>query len=170
MHTCRDLCQNGSCLAPHVTCEYHNCLLVKNALFVQHISQGILFQTATTNTNALTACSTCLSCSCTDELPPSFHSPSQDLDYQSGEDGRGGVSGLVIIVVTVVGMAVLMLNVLLIGCCLHRRANKRLTGMHIVLQGRRTSSKSFLTSCLTKGTSPVRLSLECLSRGYCSSC
>jgi hypothetical protein len=34
-------------------------------------------------------------------------------------------------VVTVVGMAVLMLNVLLIGCCLHRRANKRLTGMPI---------------------------------------
>ena len=130
----------------------------------------IVFQTATTNTNALTACSTCLSCSCADEPPPSFHSPSQDVDYQSGEDGRGGVSGLVIIVVTVVGMAVLMLNVLLIGCCLHRRANKRLTGMHIALQVRGSSSKSSLTSCLVKGTSPVWLSLECLLRGHCLSC
>lgn len=99
---------------------------------VFHKCGTVLFQTAATNTNALTACSTCLSCSCADELPPSFHSPSQDVDYQSGDDGRGGVSGLVIIVVTVVGMAVL-LNVLLVGCCLHRRANKRLTGMHIVL-------------------------------------
>ena len=62
-----------------------------------------------------------------DELPPSLYSPSKDVDY---EDGRGGMSSLVIVVVTVVGMAVLMLNVLLIGCCLHRRANKRLTGKY----------------------------------------
>ncbi|PSN48808.1 hypothetical protein C0J52_25084, partial [Blattella germanica] len=59
------------------------------------------------------------------ELPPSYHSPSQDGDP---EEGRGGVSSLVIVVVTVVGLAVLLLNVLLVGCCLHRRANKRLTG------------------------------------------
>nr|CAD7460983.1 unnamed protein product [Timema tahoe] len=60
------------------------------------------------------------------EAPPSFHSPSQDVDSLSGGEGR--MSGLVIVVVTVVGMALLMLNVLLVGCCLHRRANKRLTG------------------------------------------
>ncbi|KAK7789814.1 hypothetical protein R5R35_001191 [Gryllus longicercus] len=58
------------------------------------------------------------------EAPPSLQS-SKDVDYQSGGEGR--LPSLVIIIVTVVGTALLVLNVLLVGCCLHRRANKRLT-------------------------------------------
>nr|CAD7404434.1 unnamed protein product [Timema poppensis] len=78
------------------------------------------------------------------EAPPSFHSPSQDVDSLSGGEGR--MSGLVIVVVTVVGMALLMLNVLLVGCCLHRRANKRLTG-----EGDRTQ---IISNILSKADTP----------------
>ncbi|CAG2053411.1 unnamed protein product [Timema podura] len=81
---------------------------------------------------------------CAGEAPPSFHSPSQDVDSLSGGEGR--MSGLVIVVVTVVGMALLMLNVLLVGCCLHRRANKRLTG-----EGDRTQ---IISNILSKADTP----------------
>ncbi|XP_022909293.1 nephrin isoform X2 [Onthophagus taurus] len=55
------------------------------------------------------------------KAPPSHHSPSSD------EKHFKDFPGVLIIVGTVVGTALILMNVLLIGCCLHRRSKKRVT-------------------------------------------
>lgn len=40
---------------------------------------------------------------------------------------------MLIIIGTIVGTALILMNVLLIGCCLHRRSKKRLAGKHLFI-------------------------------------
>lgn len=56
------------------------------------------------------------------KAPPSYSSPS--LDEKNFKD----FPGFLIIVGTIVGTLLILMNVLLIGCCLHRKTKKRVTG------------------------------------------
>lgn len=57
-----------------------------------------------------------------DKVPPSYSSPSLD------EKNMKNFPGFLVIVGTVVGTLLILMNVLLIGCCLHRRSKKRVSG------------------------------------------
>ncbi|CAH0546788.1 unnamed protein product [Brassicogethes aeneus] len=62
-----------------------------------------------------------LSARTSSKAPPSYSSPS--LDEKNFKD----FPGFLIIAGTIVGTLLILMNVLLIGCCLHRRTNKRVT-------------------------------------------
>ncbi|XP_049818879.1 nephrin isoform X2 [Aethina tumida] len=62
-----------------------------------------------------------LSARTSSKAPPSYSSPS--LDEKNFKD----FPGFLIIVGTIVGTLLILMNVLLIGCCLHRKTKKRVT-------------------------------------------
>lgn len=62
----------------------------------------------------------------TDFVPSSVHSSSEEYNSYN-------VPGVFIITGTIVGTALILLNVLLIGFCLHRRTNKRIRGVMVML-------------------------------------
>ncbi|XP_076263611.1 nephrin adhesion molecule sticks and stones isoform X2 [Rhynchophorus ferrugineus] len=62
-----------------------------------------------------------LSAKTSNKIPPSYSSPSLD------ERNLKNFPGFLIIVGTIVGTLLILMNVLLIGCCLHRRSKKRPT-------------------------------------------
>lgn len=57
-------------------------------------------------------------------LPTSVQSSSEEFNSYS-------VPGVFIITGTIIGTALILLNVLLIGFCLHRRTNKRIRGLGV---------------------------------------
>lgn len=58
---------------------------------------------------------------CSDMIPSSIQSSSEEYNYN--------VPGVFIITGTIVGTGLILLNVLLIGFCLHKRTNKRIRGL-----------------------------------------
>ncbi|XP_060520055.1 nephrin isoform X3 [Cylas formicarius] len=68
-----------------------------------------------------------LSAKTSNKVPPSYSSPSSD------ERNLKSFPGFLIIIGTVVGSLLILTNVLLIGCCLHRRSKKRVAGVILLL-------------------------------------
>ncbi|KAJ8946977.1 hypothetical protein NQ318_015915 [Aromia moschata] len=63
-----------------------------------------------------------LSAKTASKAPPTYTSSSLD------EKNLGNFPGFLIIIGTIVGVLLILMNVLLIGCCLHRRSKKRVAG------------------------------------------
>lgn len=84
----------------------------------QKVSDNLLVSRILTNTNLLTNYKL--------DAPPSQPAPSLGQPPTTSHTIVGGASGLLLLVGIASGTALVLINILLIGCCLHKRTQKRI--------------------------------------------